>query len=60
MYGSSAERAEHYRQQAGQLRKLAKNAADGSTTKSQLLDIARQYDQLAISVENRFDAPDGK
>ena len=58
MYGSSAERAEHYRQQAAQLRNMAENAANGSTIRSQLLDLARQYDELAISVEDRFDAPD--
>ena len=59
LQGLYSERAEHYRQQAAQLRKMAGTVPDGSVIRFQFLDIARQYDELAISVENRFDAPDG-
>ena len=36
---------------------MAETVPGGSAIRSQLLDIASQYDELAINVENRSDAP---
>lgn len=49
---SAANRAAHYREQAGELRLMAAKELDGSTIKDQLLDLANQYDRLAKQAEN--------
>lgn len=48
--GSRTQRATHYRQQAGQLREMAKTAPAG-TFADQLLDLAAQYERLVERLE---------
>ena len=52
MLNSAQERATHYRQQAAELRGMAKNQIDESV-KRDLFDLAAKYDALANSVSTQ-------
>ena len=45
-------KAEHYRKQADQCRKLAKSIRDADA-KAHMLDVSRQYEKLAAEADER-------
>ncbi|HEV8031289.1 MAG TPA: hypothetical protein VGP42_09765 [Stellaceae bacterium] len=47
---TSRERAAHYREQAAQFQRMAKEEAQ-ELARGRLLDLARQYDRLAIKLD---------
>jgi hypothetical protein len=49
---STRERAARYREQAAQFLKMA-NAAEFSSARDRLLELARHYDELAETLERR-------